>query len=285
MLPHPKPFPAICLSVKDEAQINNRGPYRQRVIMTSPPVRLRTEELDREPYASIICYPRAESEEVKRRISELKQLGVTEAEFIDTGYAGGLPVIGKGFVGVVITAFVGENRYALKMRRIDAGKVNFFHESEMLKKANSVGIGPKFVSASENFLVSQFLPGGTLGTWMKNNKNTNKYRIVLKDVLEQCRRLDSAGIDHGEISKAHKHILMDENGRPFIIDFETARTERKATNVSAICQFLFLSNSDVSKLITEVMGERNKREITNAVQEYKREQSEDNFAALLRACF
>jgi putative serine/threonine protein kinase len=250
--------------------------------MTKPPVTLRIEDLHKEPYASILCYPRSEPEEVNKRIAELKKLGVTKAKFEDLGHTAGLPVVGKGYVGVVIVAYIGDKEYALKIRRTDTGREDLNHEGEMLKKANSAGVGPTLISASENFMISTFIGGGTLEMWMSNNKDANKIRSVLTDVMEQCRRLDNAGIDHGEISKAHKHILMDNDGKPFMIDFETASTERRTTNVSAICQYLFLSNSAVSKIITEVMGQRNKQEITNAVQEYKRRPSEDTFADLLR---
>jgi len=252
--------------------------------MKRPPAILPIEDLDGEPYASVLCYPRAEDDEVERRISELKQLGVTEIEFIGDGLAGGMPVLGKGYVGVVVIAYVNDERFALKMRRTDGGRENFYHEAEMLQKANAAGVGPKFEAVSGNFLLSQIIGGGTLAQWMDKNRSGTEFRRVLKDILEQCRRLDDAGIDHGELSKAPKHILMDANGKPFLIDFETASDSRRANNVSSVCQFLFLSNSEASKLITEVIGGKDRAAIVKAVKEHKKERTKETFETLLRAC-
>jgi len=247
------------------------------------PVKISVEDMAEEPYASLLCYPRAEPAEVKERILELKALGVTEAEFEDGGHTAGLPVLGKGYEGVVIVAYVNGERAALKMRRMDGGRDNFFREAEMLKKANRVNVGPKFIAASKNFLVSQLIGGGTLTQWTENTENRSKFRKVLKDILEQCFRLDYEGIDHGEISKAHKHILMDDDV-PYIIDFETAGIKGNANNVSSVCQYLFLGNSAASKIIRSAIGEKDREAIVSALKGYKKERSRESFDALLRAC-
>ncbi|MDR0334872.1 MAG: hypothetical protein LBH69_03195 [Methanomassiliicoccaceae archaeon] len=252
--------------------------------MERPSVVLSADELRDEPYASVLCYPRAEASEIERRISELKALGVTHIEFSGSGLAGEMPVLGKGYVGVVVIAYIGDERLALKMRRIDGGRESFFHEAEMLQTANAAGVGPRFSAVSENFLLSQIIGGGTLAEWMRINKKKTAFRNVLKDILEQCRRLDDAGLDHGELSKAPKHILMHTDGTPYIIDFETASANRKASIVSSVCQFLFLSNSDASKLIREVLGDREREQILKAARDHKRERSKETFEALLRAC-
>ena len=247
------------------------------------PIKISVEDLAEEPYASILCYPRAEPAEAKERILELRALGVTDAEFEDRGFTGGLPVLGKGYEGVVIVAYMNGERVALKMRRTDGGRENFFHEGEMLQKANAVSVGPRFMAVSKNFLASQLIGGGTLTQWMQNSRNRTKFRKVLKNILEQCFRLDEAGIDHGEISKAHKHILMDTDGKPYIIDFETSSIARDPNNVSSVCQYLFLGNSVVSKTICEVMGGIDREEIVKAVKCHKKERTRESFDALLRA--
>ena len=62
-----------------------------------------------------------------------------------------IPVLGKGYVGVVVVANMKGQKVALKMRRIDADRLNFTHEAEMLQKANAIGVGPKFIAVSNNF--------------------------------------------------------------------------------------------------------------------------------------
>ena len=76
--------------------------------------------------------------------------------------------------------------------------------------------------------------------WIEENRRLTLVRHVLRDVLEQCWRLDEAGLDHGELSRAPKHIIMDLKSNSRILDFETASTSRKVSNVTSICNFLFI---------------------------------------------
>lgn len=45
-----------------------------------------------------------------------------------------------------------KRKVALKIRRTDADRSQMYHEADMLKKANSVDVGPKLLDVSENFL-------------------------------------------------------------------------------------------------------------------------------------
>ncbi|MGD6933574.1 MAG: serine/threonine protein kinase [Candidatus Bathyarchaeia archaeon] len=241
-------------------------------------------ELQNMPYASVVCYPRAKHIEVQGRIEELRQLGVESVEFTGTGSAFTLQVLGKGFVGIVVVAYVDRKRFALKMRRVDGGREDFLHEAEMLQKANAVGVGPKFVAVTRNFLLSQLIDGDLLANWLGAHKEKTEFRRVLGDILEQCWRLDEAGLDHGELSKAPRHLLMTQKGEPFIVDFETASTQRHASNVTAVCQYLFAGNSIVPKLVWEVLGEKDRYQIIDALKDYKKNRSRNSFEALLKVC-
>ena len=114
-------------------------------------------------------------------------------------------------MGVVVVAHVKGQKVALKMRRIDADRLDFKHEAEMLQKANAIGVGPKFIAVSNNFLLSQLIDGDLLEDWLETHKEKELIRKVLVDILEQCWRLDEAGLDHGELSKAPKHLLVDKD--------------------------------------------------------------------------
>ena len=105
-----------------------------------PSIVVPLENLDAEPYASILCYPIANPVEVQKRIEELLQHGVEALEFTGKTNASNIPVLGKGYVGVVVVAYVKGQKVALKIRRIDADRLDFKHEAEMLKKANAVGV-------------------------------------------------------------------------------------------------------------------------------------------------
>jgi putative serine/threonine protein kinase len=107
-------------------------------------------------------------------------------------------------------------------------------------------------------------------------------RNVMIDILEQCWRLDKIGLDHGELSKAPKHLIVDQQETPWIVDFETASVNRKPANVTAVCQFLFASNSAVAKAVGDTLGERNREEIISALRLYKKDKTRENFNQILK---
>jgi putative serine/threonine protein kinase len=215
---------------------------------------------------------------------ELKQQGVEAVEFVGNTNASNIPVLGKGYVGVVVVAYVNGQKVALKMRRIDADRLDFNHEAKMLQKANAIGVGPKFIAVSNNFLFSQLIDGDLLEEWLQTHKDKQVIRNVLVHILEQCWRLDLAGLDHGEISKAPKHLLVDKDNKPFIVDFETASVMRKPINVTSVCQFLFMGNSRAAKMLGEVFGEKNRAELIAALKNFKKNQNRGNFEGLLELC-
>jgi putative serine/threonine protein kinase len=244
-----------------------------------------TENLKEEPYASILCYPRASDAELQTRLEELREHGVKAVEFAGKTSAFNVPVLGKGFVGIVVTAYLDGQRVALKIRRVDADRLGLQHEAQMLAKANSVQVGPRFVSVSKNFLLMQFIDGAVLPDWLDAHKEKKPLRNILKDILEQCWRLDNIGLDHGELSKAPKHLIVDKTQKPFIVDFETASLNRKPANVTSVCQFLFTSRGAVAKAVAEVLGERNREEIIWALRLYKKDRIRENFDRVLQVCF
>jgi putative serine/threonine protein kinase len=256
-------------------------PERKKV---KPPIKLPIESLTLEPYASILCYPHARLLELESRIQELRQLGVEAVEFVGEGSASNVPVLGKGYVGIVVVAYVGGERFALKMRRIDADRVDMTNEAEMLKKANAIGVGQKFVAVSNNFLLSQLIDGSLLEGWLEKHKEKALVHKVLVDILEQCWRLDEAGLDHGELSKAPRHLLVDKADVPFIVDFETASIQRKIANVTSVCQYLFAGNSQIPKLLTETLGDRDRFKIIATLKHFKKNRSRENFEGLLQVC-
>ena len=119
---------------------------------------------------------------------------------------------------------------------------------------------------------------------MKPTHDKELIRKVLVDILEQCWRLDETGLDHGEISKAPKHLLVDKANKPFIVDFETASIMRRVINVTSVCQFLFMGNSKAAKMLDEVFGKKNKLELIAALKNFKKNKNRKNFEGLLRMC-
>jgi putative serine/threonine protein kinase len=248
------------------------------------PLIVLVENLREEPYASVLCYPKSTEAEVQKRIIELKEHGVKAVEFVGKASAFNVPVLGKGFVGIVVVAHIDEQRVALKIRRVDADRAGLEHEARMLAKANDVQVGPRLIGVSKNFLLMQLIDGAVLPRWLDANKEEAHVRGVLNEVLEQCWRLDRAGLDHGELSKAPKHILVDKQRKPWIVDFESASVNRKTSNVTSVCQFLFTGGGGVSRAVAEVLGERNREEIVGALRLYKKGKSRGDFNRVVQVC-
>jgi len=234
-------------------------------------------------HGQILCYPRCEQEELGRRLKELERLGVQTLEFMGEKNVFDVPVLGKGCVGVVVVAYTNSGRAALKIRRVDADRKGMFHEGEMLNRANAIDVGPKLLETSENFLLMELVEGTHFPEWIKSMEGREeqwRVRLVLKDILEQCYRLDEAGLDHGELSNAPKHIIVDADDRPHLIDFETASINRRVSNVTSVCQYLFLG-SQIADKVKEKLGEVNEKELINALRTYKRERTRENFEKIL----
>ena len=242
------------------------------------------EQLREKRYAEVLCYPRYDAKELEKRISELKTLSVRTLEFTGEKKAFNLPVLGKGCVGIVVAAHAKTGKVALKIRRIDADRAGMQREAEMLRKANSIDVGPVLLGVSDNFLLMHFVEGMLLPKWVEKLKGRGvkaRIRHVLRDVLEQCWRLDDAGLDHGELSRAPKHVIVDSEDKPTIVDFETASLSRRASNVTSICQYLFIG-SQVARTIQKRYLKIDKEKLVRALGIYKRNRSRENLNKILK---
>jgi putative serine/threonine protein kinase len=245
------------------------------------------DQLSQEPYGTLLCFPKPNWLEMQKRIEELRSLGVSALAFDGTTHVHGFPfpVLGKGYVGIVVKAYLDAKQVALKIRRIDADRKNLYHEACMLQLANSVNVGPGYISGSNNFLLMQLIEGELLPDWLDKNCDASNVRQVLSKLLIQCWELDSLGLDHGELSKAPKHVIIDSDKNPWIVDFETSSNARKPANVSAICQYLTMSGGPISQKISAILGEKNRIHIIETIKVYKKIPSRETLDNLLQVCF
>jgi putative serine/threonine protein kinase len=245
--------------------------------------KLTPERWTEEPYASVLCYPRPSNTELRKRLKELRRLGIATLEFVGEKKVGNVSVLGKGCVGIVMIAYRNNERVALKIRRVDADRSSMRREARLLERANSVLVGPKLLGVSKNFLVSRFISGELLPEWLKKRRSETLTKAVLCGVLEQCLRLDFAGLDHGELSNAPKHVIVNRENKPCIVDFETASLHRRPSNVTSICQFLFVGGA-VARTVAGELGEVDKDRVIEALRRYKNERNRRNFERILDVC-
>jgi len=235
-------------------------------------------------YRELVCYPRFMEEEFQRRIKELKSLEVEALRLTGCKQILDLKVLGKGYSSVVVMAIVGGGgRCALKLRRLDSGKPDTSHEVRMLAMANSVEVGPRLLDQTANFILMELVEGSLIDEWVCNLKGRGyrrRLKRVVRALLEQCRSLDVLGLDHGELSRATKHVLVGMEDRPFLIDFEKSSLGRRASNVTSLCQYFFIGGRVASK-VRRLLGEVDRRRLLGSLQQYKAEQSDENFREIL----
>ena len=185
----------------------------------------------KEPYRKILAFPKPKDSEIKKRIIELKKLGISHVSFTGPLQIDKCNILGKGYVGMVVLAKKSGKIVALKIRRIDSPRKNMSDEAKLLKIANEINIGPKFIKNSKNFLIMEFIDGEKIIDWAKKSKTKSKQLCpVINNILTECYLLDNAGLDHGELSTIDKHVIVGKN-RNTIIDFESSSTKRISSNV------------------------------------------------------
>ena len=204
-------------------------------------------------------------------------------------------IAGKGCVGLVVKARTmhGPSFCALKIRRVDADRKDMHNEGRLHLKANSAGVGPVIHNHSDNFLTMEFVEGKSILEWA-GQSDLDDAPVIARSIMEDCYRLDCAGLDHGELSRIDRHVIVSEESgrapRATIIDFESASTLRKTANVTSAAQALFLGDGLVAKsLRRRILGEDYtkrpdaRQDLIRILREYKDAKTEKNFARLLSA--
>lgn len=236
-----------------------------------PSERASVDALVRTPYIQVLTYPRISLREAKSRIKQLSALGVDELVFEGHAKVGRLGILGLGTVGVVVRARAQGELRALKIRRTDANRPDMEQEFRITTRANRVGVGPTVYSHSKDLILMKLLESQEIGDWLKSLSGTGRRqrtRDLLHSLLNQCRKLDIIGVDHGQLSNLRKHAVVAE-GEPWIIDFESAGTERKPRNVTTAAQYLLIGGA-ISPLIRRTLGIRETKTLLSLLAEYKR---------------
>ena len=236
-----------------------------------------------EPYSKILGYPNATNRQIKSRIKELEKLKIKSICLTGPTTIGNLEILGKGYVGIVVLVKRGSKEVALKIRRTDSQRENMKNESVLLKLVNSVNVGPQIIDVSKNFLVMEYIEGEKFSNWIEmlnGSGSVNKLKSTIKNVLEDCYRLDQIGFDHGELSNISKHVIVGKS-KVTIIDFESSSTKRRPSNITSITQAFFIG-SGIAKQAQKIYKNSPKEKIIDALKSYKQEKTRENFEKLLK---
>lgn len=241
------------------------------------------ENLAQDPYRTLVAYPDPVGDAVESRVRQLGELGITGLEFQGRLRIGKLSVLGKGVVGLVISGVAERTRVAVKIRRVDSRRNSMTHEADMMKAANKAGIGPRFLGVSQDILEMEYVEGKPLSLWistLRGRGTRTRIRSTFKRLFDQCVRLDAYGIDHGELSRAHKNVLVGLDDQPWILDYESASLMRRVNNFTSIAQYLFLSNR-FAKRASRILGPVDTQELVKYLRLYKSGKTNEAYESVL----
>lgn len=250
--------------------------------------RIPPRQLEKKEHGQVLCYPGTDLSSFALRVKQLKELGVEQVNFEGDSKVGKFGIIGKGCVSIVVKAVIGGEIAALKIRRVDANRPSVHRDYELQKLANSFGVGPKAISCTDDLFAMEYIDALKIGRWfasLKTRTPKKQVRTIVRDVLTQCYLLDSNGLDHGELSNPSKHVLLRKGtNKPVIIDYESASTTRRPSNLTAVAAFLFLSAPQSEKLL-KIVSPSEKRlsrsKLISLLGRYKKEPTENSLERVL----
>ena len=181
-------------------------------------------------------------------------------------------VIGKGKRGLVMRGKYFGSDVAVKTVNPKSDAIGRLeNEGKWLKRLNKKGIGPKFYFCDDGKLVMEFLDGVHLEDFIESNKNV---KLILKDLMGQCRILDKMKVDKKEMHRITKNCIVINKNKPILIDFERCRTSLKPKNVTQFCHFL------IKKRLC-----KDEKKAISALKNYKSKMTDENFIFLKKFFF
>jgi putative serine/threonine protein kinase len=268
-----------------------RLPDRVRRTLTKPapahfqttPETIAVQQFDRMPYLTILTYPRPNLKQAKLRIKQLVELGIERVTFEGRTKIGRLGLVGIGTVGLVVKGTgKGDEVYALKIRRTDANRESLKEEFSLTQLANRVRVGAQAYKCTNDVMSMRYVKGVELEDYVKATSgkgSAKRIRELAHSLLNQCRKLDLIGVDHGQLSNLRKHVIVDGD-TPYIIDFESASQKRGMKNVTTAAQYLFVG-SRLSPRIKRILSIKSSDPILGALRRYKVEMSDENYVRFL----
>lgn len=230
----------------------------------------------------LLSFPHFDESIAVKRLEELKSLGVIALVSGGPLLFYDLRLLGRGHTGVVVKAISKCGRVALKILRMDTSRISMLDEARFLEVANSVGVGPFLYGSSEGCMVMELVEGPYLQDWLEASPSSESVRMLIRDLLLKVRLLDSVGLDHGELAKAFKHVIVSDD-IPRIIDFESSSLNRRCQNVTSLVQFIYL-NDYVSSRVSGFMPLPDREAVIEVLRMYKRSMSDEYFSKVLHVC-
>ena len=233
---------------------------------------------NREKLKFLLTYPSFDHNTFDSRMRELLSLDISSIFSFGKVQLHDIFILGKGSVGLVTLVKNRRKFFVLKIRRTDANRINMYDEVVYQSLANSIGIGPFLINYSENFILMEFVKGLNILDWY-GRKNTDRFVKCTISILEQSFMLDCLRLDHGQLNRVDRHIIISKEGNPTILDFETSSTRRRTSNVTSISQGIFLQGPIFTRLKGMINNDRSHS--IKCIKDYKIDMSREKFEKIL----
>ncbi len=169
-------------------------------------------------------------------------------------------------------------KVAIKIQRKESRAMNRIeNEIYWLKILNKKSIGPKIFFSGTDFFVCEFVEGQLVLDWVQNSSKQETKKLLLT-ILEQCYKMDQLGVNKEEMHHPFKHIIIDKNNSPVMIDFERCSRTEKPKNITQFVEFISRLKKELEKKEISV----DIKQLRNLSQEYKSKIDQEHFEIILR---
>jgi HemK-related putative methylase len=148
-------------------------------------------------------------------------------------------------------------------------KGNIANEAKFNKLLNKHGLAPKFVvyNKKQDYLIREYVEGVLINDYLLTHSK-KQILLILNKIFDKLLLLDNLGINKFELTNPYKHIIIDKNNVPYMIDFERCRFTDNPKNVTQFLQYL--SSNQLKNLLRKKNIIIKKSEIINLSKEYKK---------------
>ncbi|HJX05424.1 MAG TPA: serine/threonine protein kinase, partial [Candidatus Nanoarchaeia archaeon] len=149
----------------------------------------------------------------------------------------------KGKRGIIYL----DGNTCIKVKNPEAEIDTLKNEADYLKILNKEGIGPKLIKFQEGKLYREFVEGKRISDFLEQEADNQKIISVIRQVLEQCRKLDLLGIGKKELTNPYKDIIITKDNKAVMIDFERCKQSKKPKNVTQFLQYIARNKEALEK--------------------------------------
>lgn len=184
--------------------------------------------------------------------------------------------LAKGKRGHVYTykSTVNGKEVCVKELNPDTEAKNVIHnEAKFLKMVNKQGIGPALLKEEDDRVIMEFIQGERILDFFERADKTGIVKVI-KDSLEQARKLDKMGINKYELTNPYKHIIVHYE-KPIMIDFERCKEVDNPKNVTQLVQFL--TSGRVKNILKDKKINLDTEDLRELAKKYKKKYDKKHF--------